>query len=80
MTLLSGARMNPNLTLTTACSRARPRSASRMSNSLCPNPVIVARVEERHPGVKRSLDCGDRLHLIRRAVGVGHPHAAQAER
>ena len=60
---------------------SRP-SAERLPDEqlVVPHPVIVACVEERHPGVERGLDRGDRLHLIRRAVEVGHPHAAQAER
>jgi hypothetical protein len=36
--LASGARMSPNLTLSTTCSRGRSRSASRSSSSLWPIP------------------------------------------
>ena len=45
-----------------------------------PGRVVVAGVEQRDPGVERSLDGGDRLRLVGGAVEVGHAHTAEPER
>ena len=42
-------------------------------------PVHLGRVEERHAELERAVDRGDRLALVGRAVGLAHPHAAEAE-
>ena len=45
-------------------------------------PVDLGRIEERHAELDRPVDGGDRLALVallRRAVGLAHPHQAEAE-
>ena len=57
-------------------------AAERVANQqlVVPHPVVVARVEQRDPGVERRLDGRDALRLVGRTVEVGHAHAAEAER
>jgi hypothetical protein len=43
-------------------------------------PVDVGGVQEVAAEVQGAVDGGDRLALVGRAVGLAHPHAAQAER
>jgi hypothetical protein len=40
-------------------------------------PVHIRGVEEGHAQLERALDRGDRLALVRRAVELGHAHAAE---
>ena len=76
----SGARMSPNLTLSTACSRFAASERVANEQLVVPRRVVVARVEQGDAGVERGLDRGDRLRLVRGAVEVGHAHAAESER
>jgi hypothetical protein len=43
-------------------------------------PVDLGGVEERHAELERAVDRLEPQPLVRTAVGVGHPHAAQAHR
>ena len=41
--------------------------------------VRVRRVEKCHAEVERAMDSPNRFSVVRRAVALGHPHAAEAD-
>ena len=65
--------------------RRRNRTYYRLLESICrflvPEGAVGFRcVEERDAKLDRVIECGDRLFLVGGAVGLAHPHAAQADR
>jgi hypothetical protein len=60
--------------------RVHPTKTVDVEKLVVAHAVVVTGVEQADPGVQGGPDGGDALGLVGRAIGAGHPHAAQPDR